>query len=170
MSDHMKTITIAGIKLEVDERTARVVEQYRIGSRVKCLVKAGYGETYDIYPGVIVGFSPFAELPCIEVLYVKTGSFSADNDPFVIKTINEKTEGFEIAPLGDLEIMVDRDLIVGQFERAIAVAEVQLQEMRAKRAYFVEHFSVVFDLPVMDPDIAPAPVTGDEPFPEDDDD
>ena len=139
----MRTVEINGIKLEFDERTATTVEQYRIGSKVKVLVK-GYGDTYDLYPGVIVGFADFRELPCIEVLYVKPG-FTTNTDPFTLVVINEKTEGIEIAPLNDLELLINRAQIVENFDASLRKQENELEDMRKKRDYFVEHFAQVFE-------------------------
>lgn len=141
----MKTVEISGIKLEIDELTTRTVESYRVGDKVKVLVKS-YGDTYDIYPGAITGFAPFEVLPSIEVLYVKTG-FTTDTDPFVMKAVNAKTEGLEIVPLNDLELLVDRDAIVRKFDHAIVAAEAKLDDMCAKRTYFVKHFARAFETP-----------------------
>ena len=39
----MKTVEIQGIRLEIDERTARTVDQYKIGDRVRVLIQ-GYAD------------------------------------------------------------------------------------------------------------------------------
>ena len=69
----MKIVEISGIKLEIDERTARTVEQYKVGDRVRVLVKS-YGDNYSIYPGVIAGFAAFTQLPSIELMYLEQHS------------------------------------------------------------------------------------------------
>jgi hypothetical protein len=47
----MRIVEVDGIKLEIDERTARTIESYKVGDPVKVLVKS-YGDSYNIYPGV----------------------------------------------------------------------------------------------------------------------
>lgn len=62
-TDNQKTIVeINGIKLEVDLRTAKRVEEYKVGDMVKVLKKE-YGDSYKSYAGMIVGFDAFVALP-----------------------------------------------------------------------------------------------------------
>jgi len=138
----MRIVEVGGIKLEIDERTARTIEQYRVGEPVKCLVQA-YGDKYDLYPGVIIGFADFAELPTIEVMYANT-TFNA-TDPFIIKAINAKTTGIEIAPMQELELLMDRQGMMVKFDAAIRKMETDLSDMMAKREYFDTHFAAVFE-------------------------
>ena len=39
----MRVIEINGIKVEVDLRTAKQINQYKVGDNVKLLIKSGYG-------------------------------------------------------------------------------------------------------------------------------
>ena len=139
----MRIIEINGIKLEVDERTARTVEQYRVGERVKVLVKS-YGEQYKIHPGVIVGFADFKQLPSIEVMYVTTDSW--DSEPLKFATINTKSDGVELAPMNEAEVVLDREDVLTRMDQEIRKRENALCDMRAKRAYFVERFAAAFDV------------------------
>ena len=74
MNTQTAIVEVNGIKLEVDLRTAKridqLTDQLTIGSRVKCLVKQ-YSD-FKTVPGVVVGFEPFEKLPTIVVAYLDT--------------------------------------------------------------------------------------------------
>src|SRR5690606_28503543 len=63
-------IEVNGVKLEVDLRTAKRVDELRVGDRVKVLTKDYRGE-YEVHAGTIVGFEPFENLPTVIVAYLK---------------------------------------------------------------------------------------------------
>lgn len=140
----MRIIEINGIKLEIDERTATTIEQYRVGDKLRVLVK-GYGETYNIYPGVIIGFADFAALPSIEIMYMDGGSWSSDVFKFVC--LNAKTENIEICPYNELECRLDKDSVIEKIDRAITKQKNDLEELQAKRQYFIERFAKAFEKP-----------------------
>lgn len=72
MNDQNKrVIEINGVKLEVDMRYAKRVDELRVGSKVKVLNKEY--SSYKVYPGVIVGFEEFDNLPTIVVAYLECG-------------------------------------------------------------------------------------------------
>lgn len=137
----MRLVEINGVKLEVDERTARTVESYHVGDKVQVLVKS-YGSQYEIHPGVIVGFSDFQELPSIQVMYVNTKSW--ETEPLKFVTLNAKTEGIEIAPMTDAQALLDRDDVIRRMDKAIREAEMKLEGLISQRWYFVERFSAAF--------------------------
>lgn len=138
----MRIVEISGIKLEIDERTARTVEQYRVGDKVKVLVKS-YGESYKIHPGVILGFSDFKNLPSIEIMYLESDAWNSDVFKFI--TINAANKDSEIAPFNELEARLDKDAIVEKIDRAITKMENELGELRSKRHYFIERFAKAFE-------------------------
>jgi len=124
-------IEVGGVKLEVDMRYAKRVEELQIGSRVKCLVKE-YSDT-AVYPGVVIGFDPFPSKPTINVCYVKT-DYSGANLTF--KAVNVDTKDFEI--VGDVDnnsLDVDKEITTRQNE---------LDASRAKKAFFEEKFALYF--------------------------
>jgi ribosomal protein L19 len=106
MTTHnQKTIVeINGVKLEVDLRTAKTVEEYRVGDTVK-LLKKEYGDSYKSYAGMIVGFDPFISLPTIIVAYIDQ-SYSGVDIKF--DYLNAKSEGVEICHTDSLERLVKR--------------------------------------------------------------
>lgn len=134
-------IEINGVKLEVDLRTARRVDNLRIGDRVKCLVK-GYGGSMSTHAGVVVGFEPFPSLPSIVVAYLDTGYGSGT---LKFQTFNAETKDFEIvADLDNNALEIDKAHILAQFERDAEKKRQELAELDAKREFFLSHFGRYF--------------------------
>lgn len=136
----MRIVEIAGVKLEIDTRTARKVEQYRIGSQVKVLVKEGYGDKYVPHPGVIVGFDAFEKLPTITVAYLEI-DYSGAKIKF--SYINPDTEDVELAPFHD-DILVDKAEVVSLIDRDIAKHQAEIEDLERKKAYFLQSFTLYF--------------------------
>lgn len=133
-------IEINGVKLEVDLRNAKRIDQLVIGSRVKCLVKR-YSD-WATYPGIIVGFEPFPSKPTIVVAYLET-DYSAASIKF--QSFNADTKDFEVvADLDHNALEVNRDHVLKLFERDIAKKEMELEEIRQKRKFFLDNFGSFF--------------------------
>jgi len=133
-----QTIEVNGIKLEVDLRTARRIESYRVGDRVKILIKDYSG--YTPHPGVIVGFDAFEHLPTITVAYLDVGYSKAE---IKFAYINSQTEETEITTdAGD--ILVDKTEVTSLIEKEIARKRDELEDLERKRAYFESHFARYF--------------------------
>lgn len=130
-------IEINGIKLEVDMRHARRIEEMKIGDRVKVLMKAGYGDSYNVSPGIIIGFEPFQKLPTIVVAYVETGWQKAE-----VKFLhyNSKSENTEIVHAADEDFHVDRDALVSRFDRDIAAKQREIETIEEQKRYFENNF------------------------------
>lgn len=135
-----RIVEVNGIKLEIDERTARTVDSYKVGDRVKVLVKEY--SSYNLHVGVIVGFAAFKERPCIEVMYVNPTGY--DTDPLKFIAIHADTEGTEIAPLNEAELVLDKDDVLDRFAKGIREAQAKLDDLTAKRDYFTAKFAKAF--------------------------
>jgi len=138
----MKMIEINGIKLEFDERTANTIDQYRVGDKVKVLIK-GYGDSYTVYPGVIIGFSEFKSLPTIEIMYVDRDRWEADCFKFAY--LNSASKDIEIAPFNSLELVLDKQAVIDKMDSAIARRKQELSDLETKRVYFIERFAMAFE-------------------------
>lgn len=133
-------IEINGVKLEVDLRTAKRVETLQVGSRVKVLVKE-YQE-HQVYPGVVVGFEPFAERPAIVVCYLKT-DYNSSAIKFV--SIHKESKDVEvIAALDNDHLEVNRAEVLRKFDREIDQKQKEIDEIQAKKKFFVENFASFF--------------------------
>lgn len=132
-------IEIKGIKMEVDLTTARKVEEYRVGDCVKVLVKTYNG--YESFPGAIIGFDPFQNLPTILIAYVKQGYQEA---PMTVIAFNAQTENIELCPANRDELLLDKAGILKLMDREIQRKEDELGDLRRKKEYFTSRFSVYF--------------------------
>ena len=141
MSEKQTTvIEINGVKLEVDLRNAKRIDQMQIGSRVKVLAKQ-YND-FATYPGVIVGFEPFPSHPAIVIAYLQTSYNSA---ALVFKTITSETKDFEIvADLDNNALEVNKADAIRQFDSEIAKKELEVAEMKAKKDFFIKNFGAYF--------------------------
>lgn len=165
MTSEKTVIEIGGIKLEVDMRTARRVDEMKVGDRVQVLIKSSYGSP-SIYPGLIIGFKPFASLPSIEVAYIAS-SFSSAELKFV--TINAQSKDHEIIKsVDDDGLAIDREQLLKTFAAQIAQKQKEIQEIELRRDYFERNFRAYWE-PVAAgtaPDRPPVPqsLKPDEPF------
>ena len=143
MEKQTTIIEVNGVRLEVDLRSAKRIDELKVGSRVKCLMKDGYsGTEFKTRPGVVVGFEPFKARPTIVVAYVETDWISAD---LKFRSFNEDTKDFEIvADLDHNALELDKQTVLDKFDRDIAKKEADLQEVRDKRAFFERTFSRYF--------------------------
>lgn len=145
--DTMQVIEINGVKLEVDMRYAKRIEELRIGSRVKVLDGTGYGDA-TVHPGIVVGFEPFATLPTIIVAYVKS-----DYNDVGLKTIsyNAKSQKIEIVASVDDDFSVSKTEVLGWFNRERQKLTEKLAEIEAKEQFFLDRFKAYWrDEPLAD--------------------
>ncbi len=143
----MQTIEINGVKMEVDMRYAKRVEELRVGSRVKVLDQSGYGGT-KVHPGIIVGFEPFKKLPTIIVAYVESNYSDVG-----LKTIsyNAETEKVEIVASVDDDFSVSKAEVLGWFRRERQKLDEKRAEIDAKEQFFLDRFKAYWrDEPLAD--------------------
>jgi hypothetical protein len=131
-----QVIEINGVKLEVDMRYAKRIEELRIGSRVKVLLSPDYGDV-KVHPGIVVGFEPFATLPTIIIAYV-----AQDYNDVGLKTIsyNAKSKNVEIVASVDEDFSVSKDEVLGWFRRERQKLSDKIAEIDAKEQFFLDRF------------------------------
>lgn len=132
----LTTIEVNGVKLEVGLRTARRVEELRVGDRVKVLTKTYEG--HKVHPGVVIGFEPFPELPTIVVAYLNA-KFSEIKLEFLHFNAQTKDTGL-IKAVDDDPLDLDRENVERFFDREVAKNERAIMELNEKREYFRRHF------------------------------
>jgi hypothetical protein len=168
MDKQTTIIEVNGVKLEIDLRSAKRIDNLRVGDRVKCLVK-GYGGSMTTHAGIVVGFEPFPSLPSIVVAYLETGYASSG---LKFKTFNAKTEDFEVvADIDSNALEIDRESILDNFDRETDKKRQELAEIQSKRAFFLAHFGRYFsaDGPAIEPAPTPSPMVVVQAPVEDDD-
>jgi hypothetical protein len=142
MSDENKRIVeIEGVKLEIDLRTAKKIDHYKIGDPVRVFQK---NSSYEkVKPGVIVGFCEFEKNPQIEIL-ILSHEFSGINFEIVTYPSSER-EGFEICPFDRYQGLFSQTDIVTRFDRDIQKKELELADLKLKKDYFINDFAKAFD-------------------------
>ena len=138
MTENMTIIEVNGVKLEVDMRYARRVEEMRIGSPVKVLHKGCYGGP-KVCAGVIIGFEPFKDLPTILVAYVEDNFTTSE---IKVISINSSQKDFDIVACVDPDFMVDKNAILQRFDRQIAQKQREIDTIMEQRNYFTTNFKV----------------------------
>jgi hypothetical protein len=134
MAEKKTIIEVSGVKFEVDLRTARRIENIKVGDLVKILKKEY--SSHSVHPGVVVGFEPFQKLPTIVIAYVELSWNSSD---LKFLHFNAETKDHEVLLAGE-EFDLDRDQILKSFDKAIDTKQRELQDLESKRKYFETKF------------------------------
>lgn len=144
MEKQTRIVEIDGVKIEVDLRTAKRVEHYKVGDNVKVLVPS-YGSNYRVHPGVIVGFDDFEKLPTICVAYLVT-DYNAAKIEFAYLNAAEKEGKVEIAPAHDLhELHFQKADVMSQMEKMAEAKREEVRDLERKMAYFNTYFGRYFE-------------------------
>lgn len=138
-NENIKIVEINGVKIEVDLRTCKVIENYKVGDRVKVLIKDYSG--YNSYAGVIIGFDDFQKLPTMIIAYLKQSYSSAEINWVYL---NAETKDIEICPANALDKFLDKSHALNLFDKEIAKKELELIEIKNKREYFQKEFASYF--------------------------
>jgi len=139
MSEQDKRIVeINGLKIEVDMRTAKRVDSYKVGDRVKVLIK-GYSDTYSVSHGVIVAFDEFEARPSITICYIES-NYSPD---LKFVTLNKDSKDLEIAPCND-DVLIEKGEVMNRINRLIEEKKAVIQDLESKRNYFEQRFGAWF--------------------------
>lgn len=146
MNEHMRTIEVGGLKFDVDMRTAKKVETYKVGDKVKVLWKSYSG--YNASPGVIVGIDAFQKLPTIVIAYIENPLDGSGKLNFAY--LNEKNTETEICPMSEDDVVPNRETILAFFQRAIDVTNRELENIRAKKEYFLRQYGTAFGVGAAD--------------------
>lgn len=137
MDENKRIIEINGIKLEVDLRTARRIDEFKVGDSVRVLDKRN-GKN-EMRPGVITDFANFKELPTIVVAVYKAPDYWTKPSIEFIH-FNSDTADVEIVGVSAEEIIVSRETIVQKFDDEIAKKRDELNDLIIKRDTFVKYF------------------------------
>lgn len=137
MTESTKQIVeINGVKLEIDTRYARRIEELKVGSRVKVLIK-GYSDNWDAWSGVVVGFEPFPDRPTIIVAYIETSYNKAE---MKLLHWHKGTKDHQIIAALDDDFTVTKGEVLGWFDREEQKKLDEIAEIKAKRTFFLDRF------------------------------
>ena len=139
-NENKRIIEVNGVKMEIDLRTAKVVENYKVGDYVKILVKDYSG--YKSYIGNIIGFDNFEKNPTIVIAYLKN-EYSTASIEFAY--YNSQSEEIEITTLNEWDIPLKKSQIIEQFQKEIFKKEQEIVEMKNKVNIFEQLFGKYFE-------------------------
>ena len=141
MEKETTIIDVGGIKMEIDLRQAKVIDQYKVGDNIKVLVKE-YGEKFKSFIGTIIGFDNFKTNPTIVIAYLQTEYGSA-----TIKYLyyNSLTKEAEICPLNDWDLPVTKQQVLDRFQSEIEKAKRKIAETEQKQRLFEQLFGKYFE-------------------------
>lgn len=151
MQNEKEIIEINGVKLEVDMRYVRRIENLKVGTKVKVLVKT-YSE-HKVHHGVIIGFEPFESRPTIIIAYMEL-SFTGAEIKFLY--YNTGTKDVEVvAARDDDEEALDREEIVKKMEAKIEEKRREIQDLKDRKRYFLEKFATYWSIvqPAPEPEV-----------------
>lgn len=137
MDDNKRIIEINGVKLEVDMRSARRIDEFRVGDNVKVLDNRD-GKNL-VRSGVITDFANFKELPTLIVAtYRPPDYWSKPSVEFIY--FNSQIKDIEIVGVSAEETIVSKETIVQKFDDEIAKKRDELNDLIIKRETFVKYF------------------------------
>ena len=134
-------VEINGCKFEVDLSTARKIEEYKIGDKVKVLHKQ-YGDSYKVYPAVIVGFEWFDTLPTITVAYLVL-EYKEAKIEFLY--FNDRTKDFELSHAQNEELLIQPADVLKSMHKEIQAKEAEIVDIKRKQGYFLKCFGKFFN-------------------------
>ena len=138
--ENVRIIEINGVKLEVDLRQCKVIENYKVGDQIKVLVKE-YSD-YKAYAGVIIGFDDFEKLPTISIAYLKE-DYNGSSIEFVV--FNEATKDkVNICPLTTLDRFFSQAQAEEKLDREIDKKKKEVAELEQKKQFFKQAFAKYF--------------------------
>ena len=133
-----RIVEIDGVKVEVDLRTAKRVDSFKVGDNVKILDKDYNG--YKVKPGIIVDFAEFKELPTIVIAVFEEGSWSSSPSISFIHFNAAMDEKIELVPASEDEIKLSKDGVIEKFEREIQKKKNEYIDLQNQLEYFKKHF------------------------------
>ena len=142
MEESKRIIEIDGVKVEVDLRTAKRVESFKVGDNIKILDKEY--DSYKVKPGIIVDFAEFQELPTIVIAVFDEGSWSSTPNISFIYYNKNTSKKVEIVSCSEDEIKVSKEGVIERFEREIQKKKNEYEDLKNKLEYFKTHFLKVY--------------------------
>nr|DAS80250.1 MAG TPA: hypothetical protein [Caudoviricetes sp.] len=142
MEESKRIIEIDGVKVEIDLRTAKRVESFKVGDNIKILDKEY--DTYKVKPGIIVDFAEFQELPTIVIAVFDEGSWSSTPNISFIYYNKNTSKKVEIVSCSEDEIKVSKEGVIERFEREIQKKKNEYEDLKNKLEYFKTHFLKVY--------------------------
>lgn len=134
-----RIVEIDGVKIEVDLRTAKRIDTFKVGDNVKVLCKK-YNDNFEVKPGIITDFANFKERPTIVVAVFNEGSWSSSPSIEFIYIYEGMEDKYEIVYTSDEDLRLTKDGVIEKFVREIAKKRNEAQDLENQLNYFIKHF------------------------------
>ena len=138
--EEKRIIEINGVKLEIDLRNAKRVDQFKVGDPIKILLK-GYND-YKSHLGMIVGFDEFDKHPTVIIAYIKAEYSSASIE---FAYYNSESKDMEICPINEWDVPYSKVDIIDKMDREIDKKKEEIRGMEEKKNYFLNMFGKYFE-------------------------
>lgn len=124
-------IEVNGVKLEVDLRSAKRIDELRVGDRVKVLNKLYEG--YEVLPGTVIGFEPFEKLPTIIVAYLKI-DYAGTSIKYLY--FNAQSKDVEIIKaIDDDQLDINKADVLSRFDQEIKKRKDEIEDMERRKQF-----------------------------------
>lgn len=140
--DYIREMEINGIKFEVDMRTLKRIDTFKVGDNVKILDKR-YSSN-KILNGVIVEFLNFKDKPTMQVAYFNDDPFSSSGLIEFI-TINKETKNYEIIPSSEHEFSLSKTRFIDLINAEIESAAEKYNDLVRKKDWFIKNYQKHFE-------------------------
>lgn len=137
--EERRIVEIDGVKIEVDLRTAKRIDTFKVGDNVKVLCKK-YNDEFEVKPGIITDFANFKERPTIIVAVFNEGGWSGAPSISFIHIYEGMEDKYEIVYTSDEDLRLTKDGVIEKFEREIAKKKNEAQDLENQLNYFINHF------------------------------
>lgn len=138
--EEKRIIEINGVKMEIDLRHAKTIENYKVGDSIKVLIKQY--DNYKSFIGVIVGFDEFQNNPTIVIAYLEV-DYNEANIKFVY--FNKTSKDVEICPINKWDLPYSKQSVIDKIDREILKKEQEVETLKSKRQVFLEMFGKYFE-------------------------
>lgn len=140
MDQYKRIIEIGGVKVEVDLRTAKKVDEFKVGDKIKLLRKSYSG--YESHYAVLIGFDEFKNLPTMIVAYLTCSDIR-------FEYINSESKETEICHLNDDDFLnINATDIIRKMERDIEKKQQECAEIQSKISYLKDNMGKIFKLDI----------------------
>ena len=136
-TNEKRIIEVNGVKLEVDLRHAKRIDEFRVGDKIKMLRKK-WGDPWESHLGVIAGFDNFEHHPTIIIAFL-------DSNKLEFCYFNSESKDIEICAAYDTDLTYKKADILAAMDREIAKKQTEIEELEQRKAYFLDNFGRFFE-------------------------
>lgn len=132
-----RVIEINGVKLEVDLRHAKRIDEFRVGDRIK-LLKKRWQDSWESFVGIIAGFDDFPSRPSVTIAYITDSALE-------FLTFNKDSKDVEICAAYDTDLPLKKGDVLRRMEAEMDKKRAELRDLEDRKNYFLQNFGRFFE-------------------------